>query len=52
MHTTSKSFKLVQNTAAHLLYKNGCHEYIPTAPRLLFFKLLGRQLNSLVVVLF
>lgn len=48
----SKSFKLVQNAAAHLLHKNGCHEYIPTALCLLFLKILGRQLNSQAVVLF
>jgi len=51
-HTPPKSFKLVQNAAAHLLHKNGCHEYIPTALCLLFLKILGRQLNSLAVVLF
>lgn len=52
MHTPPKSFKLVQNAPAHLLHKNGCHEYIPIALCLLFLKILGRQLNSLAVVLF
>lgn len=52
MHTSQKSFKLVQNAAAHLLRKNGCHEYIATALCLLFLKILGRELNSLAVVLF
>lgn len=52
MHTPPKSFKLVQNAAAHLLHKNGCHEYIAIALCLLFLKILGRELNSLAVVLF
>lgn len=52
LHNPPESFQLVQNAAAHLLHKNGCHEYIPTSLCLLFLNILVRQLNSLVVVLF